>query len=85
MPEFSSGGSIKFCAAAVLAAVGIGLSLAQPSVAQTRTIASLGDVPAYIPAPYHPHTVTSLYSAALYDSHPYYGGAYLGGGPHYWH
>jgi hypothetical protein len=85
MPVFASGGWIKHFAVAALAVAGIGFIQPQPSVAQTRTIASLGDVPTFVPAPYHPHQSTSVYSAAMYDSHPYYGGVYIGGGAHYWH
>jgi hypothetical protein len=55
----------------------------QPASAQTRSLASLADVPIYVPAPYHPHTATAVYGAALYDD--YYGGAHWGAGPHYWH
>jgi hypothetical protein len=56
-----------------------------PAGAQTRSLASLADVPVYVPAPYHPHTATAIQSAMLYDGYPYYGGAYWGAGPHYWH
>jgi hypothetical protein len=85
MPVFTKGGSIKHCAVAVLALAGIALVHPLPGAAQTRTIASLGDVPTLVPAPYHPQTSTAHVSSALYDSHPYYGGVYFGIGPHYWH
>jgi hypothetical protein len=55
-----------------------GLSL-QSASAQTRTLTSLADVPALIPAPYHPHTWTAVYGASFYDGYPYYGGVYSGG------
>jgi hypothetical protein len=51
----------------------------QPASAQTRTLTTLADVPALIPVPYHPHTLTAVYGASLYDGHPYYGGVYAGG------
>jgi hypothetical protein len=82
---FTKSGRIKRCTLAALAVAGIALVQIQPGTAQTRTIASLGDVPTLVPAPYHPQTATAHYSSALYDSHPYYGGIYLGVGPHYWH
>ena len=83
MPVFAKGGRIKRYAMAALAVAGIALIHAQPGVAQTRTIASLGEVPTLVPAPYHPQT--AHYSSTLYDSHPYYGGIHFGVGPHYWH
>jgi hypothetical protein len=57
---------------------------AQPTLAQTRTLAILADVPALMLAPYHPQTITVLYSSPLYDSHPYYG-VNQSGGARYWH
>ncbi|HWB48489.1 MAG TPA: hypothetical protein VG651_05225 [Stellaceae bacterium] len=85
MPAFADCGWIKRAAIAGLAVVGVGLAHLPPTLAQTRTLASLADVPAFVPAPYHPHMSSSYYSSALYDSHPYYGGVYLGGGAHFWH
>jgi hypothetical protein len=61
-----------------------GVSL-QSALAQTRTLASLADVPTYIPAPYYPHASTAAYGAVRYDSYPYYGSVHLGLGAHYWH
>jgi len=55
-----------------------GLSL-QPASAQTRTLTTLADVPALIPVPYHPHSLTAVYGASSYDGYPYYGGVYVGG------
>jgi hypothetical protein len=74
----SSGWSRRFGVAA-LALFGLGVATLQPVLAQSRTIASLGDVPTVMPTPYHPHTATAVYSSALYDGYPYYGRA------HYWH
>ncbi len=85
MPVFAKCGRIKQCAVAVFAIAGIALVHPYSGAAQTRTIAGLGDVPTLVPAPYHPHLSTAHYSSALYESHPYYGGMYLGIGPHYWH
>ena len=56
-----------------------------PASAQTRSLASLADVPVYVPAPYHPHTATAVHSSMLYDGYPYYGGGHGATGPHYWH
>jgi hypothetical protein len=78
-------GWIKRRAAGALVLLVLGAALTQPVLAQSRTLASLADVPAFIPAPYHPQNVTAAYSAVLYDGQPYYGGAYLGVGAHYWH
>jgi hypothetical protein len=85
MSGFAKGGWMRYCVVAVAATAGIGLAHPQAGVAQTRTLATLADVPTFVPAPYHPHMSTAHLSSALYDSHPYYGGAYLGGGPRYWH
>lgn len=70
---------------AAFALLALGAMTAPPSLAQDRTLATLADVPALVPAPYHPHTATAIYSAMLYDHTPYYGGVYQGGGAHYWH
>ncbi len=69
----------------LLVVLGLGVVSLPPASAQTRTLASLADVPAYVPAPYHPHASTAAYGAVLYDSDPYYGGVSLGLGAHYWH
>lgn len=75
--------TLRFGAFALLASLGIVAS--HPVLAQTRSLALLSDVQALMPAPYHPHSATAAYSAALYDGQPYYGGVYQGGGAHYWH
>ena len=75
-----SGGFVRLGIGA-LALAGLAFVVVQPAAAQSRTLASLGDVPVFVPAPYHPHNVTANYSAALYDEH----GDYGGGGAHYWH
>jgi hypothetical protein len=69
----------------MLVLLGLGVVSLQPASAQTRTVASLAAVPAYIPAPYHPHAISAYYGSSLYEGYPYYGGVYLGGGAHYWH
>jgi hypothetical protein len=69
----------------VVAALSLGAFGLQPALAQTRMIASLADVQAYNPAPYHPHTMTAIYGASLYDQYPYLGSAYLAAGARYWH
>ena len=69
----------------MLAVLGIAVVSVQSAPAQTRMLAALGDVPAYVPAPYHPHAITATYGYARYDGYPYYGGGHLGGGVHYWH
>jgi hypothetical protein len=61
--------------------VGLGAVTLLPAAAQTRTLASLSDVPVYVPAPYHPHAATTYYGSALYSS---YDGV-SPGGAHYWH
>jgi hypothetical protein len=63
-----------------LALLGLSVAALQPAPAQTRMLASLADVQAYVPAPYHPHTLTNDYSSALYDGY-----SSAGVGPHYWH
>lgn len=77
-------GGFAGIATRALAALTLGVAMSQPVMAQSRTLATLADVPALVPAPYHAHSLTSTYSAALYDT-PYYGGVYQGGGAHYWH
>jgi hypothetical protein len=85
MPVFTRSGWAERLGIGVLALIGVGIMSLQPAPAQTRTLAGLADVPAYAPAPYHPHMLTAHYGGSLYDSSPYYGGVYLGGGAHYWH
>jgi len=85
MPVFAKGDRNKQCAIAILAIAGIALVHPNLGAAQTRTVASLGDVPTLVPAPYHPHMSTGHFSWALFESHPYYSGIYFGAGPHYWH
>jgi hypothetical protein len=63
-----------------LALLALGVVASQPVLAQDRTLATLADVPALMPAPYHPHSVTAVYSSSLFDGQPYYGG-----GTHNWH
>jgi hypothetical protein len=58
---------------AALALLALGGVAVQPSLAQNRTLATLGDVPTLMPAPFHPHAATAVYSAMLYDGSPYYG------------
>lgn len=70
---------------AALALLALGTLAARPALAQDRTLATLADVPILVPVPYHPHNVTAVYSSSLYDSQPYYGGAYQGGAAHHWH
>ena len=53
--------------------------------AQTRTLATLSDVPVYVPAPYHPHIYANHAAIMAQDSHPYYGGVYWGIAAHHWH
>lgn len=78
MPVFAKSGKIKCCVVAVLAVAGIALVHPQPGAAQTRTLATLADVPTLMPAPYHPSVSAVHVSSALYDP---YGGV----GLHYWH
>lgn len=61
------------------------MAIANPVSAQSRAVASLGDVPALVPAPYHSGNITATYSAALYDGQSYNTGANQAGGAHYWH
>lgn len=84
MSAFVRGGWVKRLG---MAAIVLGGALSgQPGLAQTRTLATLSDVPVYVPAPYHQHIFASYYSAAApYDSHPYYGGNHSGVGTHHWH
>lgn len=86
MSAFTGSGWVRRLAAGAFAMLCVGIASVQPSPAQTRTLASLADVPALMPAPYHPPMSTAVYSTMLYDGHPYYGGVYQGsGGAHYWH
>ncbi|HML10479.1 MAG TPA: hypothetical protein VK432_06420 [Stellaceae bacterium] len=64
---------------AAFALLALGAAVAPPSLAQDRTLATLADVPAVMPAPFHPHVATAVYSASLYDGRPYHGGV------RYWH
>ncbi|HWD59735.1 MAG TPA: hypothetical protein VG308_15720 [Stellaceae bacterium] len=64
------------------ALLGLGLATLPPASAQSRTLAMLADVPALVPAPYHPQAATAVYSASLYDGQPF---AHESGGAHYWH
>jgi len=84
MPVRISGrlGSLSIAAFAVLV---LGAMAAQPSLAQDRTLATLADVPALVPAPYHPQMATAVYSSSLSDGQPNYGGAYQSGSAHFWH
>jgi hypothetical protein len=75
---------MRLCAGARALSV-LGVVSVPSALAQTRTLASLADVPAYVPAPYHSHASTAAYGAVLYDSDPYYGNVHLGFGAHYWH
>lgn len=76
MSAFVRGGWLKRLAmAAILLS---GAVAAQPGLAQTRTLATLSDVPVYVPAPYHSHIFTSYYSVAPY------GGPYPSVGVQYW-
>lgn len=52
---------------AVLAVLALGTLAAQPSLAQDRTLATLADVPALVPAPHHPQAITAVYSSSLFD------------------
>ena len=63
-----------------LALLGLGVMSLQPASAQTRTLASLADVPAYVPAPYHPHVASASYGYSAYD-----GVYFASGGARYWH
>lgn len=60
-----------------LALLALGVVASQPVMAQDRTLATLADVPALVPAlvpaPHHPQTVTAVYSSSLYEGQPYYG------------
>ena len=78
-------GGIGKLGTGAFAALALGAALSQPALAQTRTLTILADVPVLVPAPYHPHVATAVYSAMLYDGYPYYGGLYRGGGARYWH
>jgi len=71
--------------AGMVAVLACSIAIANPASAQSRTVASLGDVPALVPAPYHAGNITAIYSAALYDGLSYNGGANQAGGAHYWH
>lgn len=77
-------GGLKLRTAA-LAVLALGALAAQPSLAQDRTLATLADVPALVPAPYHQQMAAAVYSSSLSDGQPYYGGAYKSGGAHHWH
>jgi hypothetical protein len=68
-----------------LAMLALSIVASQPSLAQDRTLATLADVHALVPAPYHPQMATAVYSSSLYDGQPYYGGVYQSGGAHFWH
>jgi hypothetical protein len=61
---------------AAFAALALGAVAAQPSLAQDRTLATLADVPALVPAPHHPQAITAVYSSSLFDQ---------SGGTHFWH
>ena len=72
MPVRNRGGlKLRTAAFALLA---LGAVAASPALAQDRTLASLADVPAIMPTPYHPQMATAVYSSSLYD-----------GGAHFWH
>jgi hypothetical protein len=77
-----SGWLYRLCVAVF--ALFTGIAVMQPAGAQTRSLATLADVPVFVPAPYHPHTATAVHSSMLYDGYPSYG-VYSSGGAHYWH
>jgi hypothetical protein len=61
------------------------IAVMQSAGAQTRSLATLANVPVYVPAPYHSHTATTVHSSMLYDDNPYYAGVHSNAGVHYWH
>jgi hypothetical protein len=77
MPHRTYGGN-KFGLGAI-AALALGIALSGPALAQTRTLTVLADVPALMPAPYHPNATTAVYSTTLYD------GSTSNGSVRYWH
>jgi len=69
----------------VSALVLFGCALAAPgAMAQTRTQFTLADVPVYVPAPYHPHSVTAN-SSSLYDAPASSATTSDSNGTHSWH
>jgi hypothetical protein len=63
-----------------------GCALAVPSaMAQTRTQLTLADVQVYVPAPYHPHSVTAINSSSLYDAPASSAATSDSNGTHSWH
>ncbi|HVH79842.1 MAG TPA: hypothetical protein VM782_10655 [Stellaceae bacterium] len=70
---------------AMIALLSLGTANWQSAPAQTRTLASLADVPAFAPAPFHPRTATAIYGSTLFDESPYSSGVYHGIGVRYWH
>jgi hypothetical protein len=80
MSAFSGSALFRCALVGTFLVASLGVAAVQPAPAQTRTLAGRVDVPALVPAPYHPNAITATYSASLY-----YGGVYSTGGPHYWH
>lgn len=78
-------GGIYSLGTGALALLALGAVVSQPAWAQTRTQASLADVPALVPAPYHAQAITAVYSTSLYDGYSNYGGVSQGSRAHYWH
>jgi hypothetical protein len=54
-------------------------------MAQTRTQLTLADVQVYVPAPYHPHSVTAINSSSLYDAPASSAATSDSNGTHSWH
>lgn len=77
MPHRTYGGN-RFGFGAVVA-LALGIALSGPALAQTRTLTVLADVPALMPAPYHPNATTAVYSSTLYDR------SASNSGVRYWH
>jgi hypothetical protein len=84
MSAYRQSGWLKRLCVSVFVFLGCVVAM-QSADAQTRTLATLADVPVYVPAPYHPHMATAVYSSMLYDGSPYYAGASPSAGAHYWH
>jgi len=84
MAAYRQSGWLKHLCVSVFVLLGC-LAIMHSAGAQTRSLATLADVPIYVPAPYHPHTATVVHSSILYDGYSYYGGASPNAGAHYWH
>jgi hypothetical protein len=84
MSAYRSSGWRKQLSVSALILFGCALA-ASGAMAQTRTQLTLADVPVYVPAPYHPHSVTAINSPSLYDAPASSAATSDSNGTHSWH